>query len=191
MDIGRVLARATIGGLFIGHGTQKLFGWFGGPGIDQTTGMMDSLELRPARRNVLAAGIAETAGGALLAAGALMPAAGALLTGTMTTAIRKVHLHKRLWNTGGGYEFNLALVAAAIALIDSGPGRPSVDEALGLELKGSGWALAALTAGVAGSSAVIELAQRTPAQDGQASRGGRFERADEGADQSVPAENPA
>jgi hypothetical protein len=60
-----------------------------------------------------------------------------------------------------------------------------------LELKGRGWALAALTAGVAGSSAVIELAQRMPAQDGEASRGGRFERAEEGADQSVPAENPA
>jgi putative oxidoreductase len=68
-----------------------------------------------------------------------MPVVGALLTGTMTTAIRKVHLDRGFWNTGGGYEFNLALVAAAIALIDSGPGRPSVDEALGLRLKGSGW----------------------------------------------------
>ena len=92
MNIGRVLARATIGALFVGHGTQKLFGWFDGPGMDGTTGMMDKLEMRPARHNALAAGISETAGGALLAAGALMPVAGARLTGTMATAIRKVHV---------------------------------------------------------------------------------------------------
>jgi hypothetical protein len=57
----------------------------------------------------------------------------------------------------GGYEFNLTLVAAVIALIDAGPGRPSVDESLGLKLQGSGWALAALAAGVGGSAAAIEL----------------------------------
>jgi putative oxidoreductase len=153
MNIGRVLARVTIGGLFIGHGTQKLFGWFGGPGMEATTGTMDQLGLRPARRNALAASISETAGGALLAAGALMPLAAAMLTGSMATAIRKVHLDKGLWNTGGGYEFNLTLAAAAIALVDSGPGKPSVDDALGLELKGNIWALAALAAGVAGTAA--------------------------------------
>jgi putative oxidoreductase len=153
--------------------------------------MMDSLELRPARRNALAAGISETAGGALLAAGALMPVAGALLAGRMTTAIRKVHLDKGRWNTGGGYEFNLALVAAAIALIDSGPGRPSVDEALGLRLKGSGWALAALAAGVAGSTAAIELGERTPAKEEAAPGSGRFQRDEQGAEQTAPAENPA
>jgi putative oxidoreductase len=76
-------------------------------------------------------GVSETAGGALLAAGALMPVAGAMLTGTMVTAIRKVHLDKGLWNTNGGYEFNLALIAAAAALIDAGPGSPSVDDASG------------------------------------------------------------
>ncbi len=190
MDIGRVLARMTIGGLFIGHGTQKLFGWFGGHGLEGTAGVMDNLELRPPRHNALAAGISETAGGALLAAGALTPVAGAMLTGSMTTAIRKVHLDKGFWNTGGGYEFNLALVAAAIALVDAGPGRPSVDEALGLKLKGSGWALAALVGGVAASTAVIELGRRTPAKE-TAAPGGRFQRAEEGEEQGAPAENPA
>ena len=190
MNIGRVLARTTIGGLFIGHGTQKLFGWFEGPGIEGTTGMMDKLEMHPARENALAAGIAETAGGALLAAGALMPVAGAMLTGTMATAIRKVHLKNGLWNTGGGYEFNLTLVAAAIALIETGPGRPSVDEALGLKLKGNGWALAALAAGIGGSAAAIELAKRRSAEE-QAEPSGRFERSPEGVEQSAAAHNPA
>ncbi len=190
MNIGRVLARATIGGLFIGHGTQKLFGWFGGPGIEGTTGTMEKLEMDPPRENALAAGIAETAGGALLAAGALMPVAGAMVTGTMATAIRKVHFDKGLWNTSGGYEFNLTLVAAVIALIDAGPGRPAVDEALGLELKGSGWALAALAAGVGGSAAAIELARRAAA-DKQIEPSGRFERSEEGAEQQAGATNPA
>jgi putative oxidoreductase len=186
MNIGRVLARMTIGGLFIGHGTQKLFGWFEGPGVEGTTGMMDKLELHPPRENALAAGITETAGGALVAAGALMPAAGAMLTGTMATAARKVHFDKGLWNTGGGYEFNLTLVAALIALVDAGPGRPSVDEALGLKLKGSFWALAALAAGVGGSAAAIELGKRKAA-DEQIEPTGRFDRAE----QQAGAPNPA
>jgi putative oxidoreductase len=190
MNVGRFLARATIGGLFIGHGTQKLFGWFGGPGIEGTTGMMDQLEMRPPRRNALAVGVAETTGGALLAVGALMPLAAATLTGVMTTAIRKIHFDKGLWNTAGGYEFNLTLVAAAIALVDAGPGKPSVDEALGLELKGSGWAIAALAAGVAASTAVIEAGARAPAEPAAPSTG-RFAREPEGAEEGVPAESLA
>jgi putative oxidoreductase len=190
MDIGRVLARATIGGLFIGHGTQKLFGWFDGPGIQGTTGAMDKLGMHPPRENALAAGVAETAGGALVAAGALMPVAGAMLTGSMTTAVRKVHLAKGFWNTAGGYEFNLTLVAAVIALIDAGPGRPSVDEALGLKLKGSGWALAALAAGIGGSAVAIELAKRAVAKE-QAEPTRRFERSEEGVEQDAAAQNPA
>jgi putative oxidoreductase len=191
MNIGRLLARVMIGGLFVGHGTQKLFGWFGGPGIEGTTGMFDRLELRPARRNALAAAVSETAGGALLAAGALMPVAGAMLTGTMVTAIRTVHFEKGLWNTSGGYEFNLTLIAALAALIDSGPGSPSVDNALDLDLKGGGWALAALAAGAAGSAATIELARRTAAEQATPAGSGRFQRAGEGVQEEAPAENPA
>jgi putative oxidoreductase len=190
MNIGRLLARLTIGGLFIGHGTQKLFGWFGGPGLEGTTGMMDQLELRPARRNAAASGVSETAGGALLAAGALTPLAAATLTGAMTTAIRKVHLDKGLWNTDGGYEFNLTLIAAAIALVDAGPGAPLVDDALGLDLKGNGWALAALAAGVAASTAVIEAGARAPAEPAAPSTG-RFAREPEGVEEGAPAESPA
>jgi putative oxidoreductase len=172
MNAGRLIARLTIGGLFVGHGTQKLFGWFGGPGPEGTAEMMDKLELRPARSNAVAAGAAETAGGALLALGALTPAAGALLSGTMFTAIRKVHFQKGLWNTGGGYEYNATLIAALAALIQCGPGSLSVDRALGIERRGSGWALAAIAAGAAGSALVIEAGrqpQEAPAQrdDGQ------------------------
>ena len=75
MNVGRLLLRGVVGPLFIGHGTQKLKGWFGGPGIEGTTGMMESLDLHPPRRHAIAAGAAETAGGALLAAGLLTPLA--------------------------------------------------------------------------------------------------------------------
>jgi putative oxidoreductase len=91
MKLAAPLMRSLIGALFIGHGTQKLFGWFGGPGIAGTSGMMEKLGMRPARRHALLAGAAEAGGGALLALGAMTPLATAMLTGSMTTAIRKVH----------------------------------------------------------------------------------------------------
>src|SRR5690242_20675825 len=103
MRVARLGARLIIGGLFVGHGTQKLAGWFGGPGLAGTDGMMESLELHPPRAQALAAGLTETAGGALLAAGLATPLASASLVGTMITAIRKVHWSKGPWNTGGGY----------------------------------------------------------------------------------------
>jgi DoxX-like protein len=69
MKIGRLLIRLVVGGLFIGHGSQKLFGWFGGPGPDGTEQMMYKIDMHPARRQAFAAGLTETSGGALLAAG--------------------------------------------------------------------------------------------------------------------------
>ena len=180
MNLGRLIARVTIGGLFVGHGTQKLFGWFEGPGIEGASQMMEKLELHPPRRNALAAAVAETAGGALLALGALTPLAGALITSTMTTAIRKVHGPKGPWNMEGGYEYNLVLIAATAALIEAGPGSPSVDRALGTEAKGTGWALAALAAGVGGSTLALEAAKRSrdeqQAAEEQLAQSGRFRR---------------
>jgi putative oxidoreductase len=157
MDLGRLIARTVIGGLFVGHGTQKLFGWFGGPGLEGTGQMMDKLEMRPPRHHALAASVAETAGGALVALGAALPLAAAVLNGSMFTAVSKVHLDKGPWNTSGGYEYNLVLIAALTALVEAGPGRPSVD---GDRLKGTGWALAALAAGAAGSAAAIQLGRQ-------------------------------
>jgi putative oxidoreductase len=178
MNAGRLIARLTIGGLFIGHGTQKLFGWFGGPGPEGTEQMMDKLELRPARRNALAAGISETAGGALLTLGALTPVAGALLSGTMFTAIRKVHRKNGPWNTNRGYEYNLVLIAALANLVDGGPGPLSLDRALGIDRTGSGWALASVAAGAAGSALAIEAgaahtARQTAPPHPQPQRNGR------------------
>jgi len=157
MDLGRLFLRGVVGPLFVGHGTQKLFGWFGGHGIEGTGGFFESLGLRPGKRHATAAGVSEAAAGALLTLGAATPVAQAMLTGTMATAIRKVHAPKGPWAPEGGYEYNLALIALAAALTETGPGAPSVDRALfGDRFTGKGWALAALAAGVAGSYLVTE-----------------------------------
>jgi putative oxidoreductase len=160
MKIGRLIARVVIGGLFVGHGTQKWFGWFGGPGLDGASQSMDALGLRPGRANAIAASVSETAGGALLVAGALTPAAAATLIATMITAVRTAHLKNGPWASKGGYEYNLVLIAALLALVDGGPGRLSLDGALGIHETGGAWTLAALASGIAGSTLAIEAGRR-------------------------------
>ena len=198
MNFGRLLLRGVVGPLFVGHGTQKLFGWFGGHGIEGTSGFFEKLGLRPGKRHATAAGLSEATGGALLTLGAFTPLAQAMVTGTMVTAIRKVHAQNGPWVTGNGYEYNLTLIALTAALTETGPGSPSVDSALfGDGFKGKGWALAALAAGVAGSYLVTErLVESTPEpapQEGHADVPGdpaleqqpRFERESETAQQSA------
>jgi putative oxidoreductase len=146
MKLLRLILRVLIGGLFVGHGTQKLFGWFGGNGLEATGGFFDSLGLKPGKANALAAGAAEAGGGALLLSGVALPVAGAALTGTMTSAIRHVHAPKGPWSTNGGWEYNAVLIAAILAIVE--------DEC------GLGWAFASGFAGAAGSFALSELAAR-------------------------------
>jgi putative oxidoreductase len=158
MKLGIALARLIIGGLMFGHGTQKLFGWFGGHGLDATASAFDSMGLRPGRRTALLAGASEAGGGALLGLGLLTPLGSAAVIGVMDQAVRTVHLEKGFFVTNGGYEYNLTLVAAALVLADSGPGPFSLDEKLGLRMTGPLWALAALGAGLAGPRLVERLA---------------------------------
>jgi putative oxidoreductase len=160
MTLGRALLRTTIGTLFVGHGMQKLAGWFGGSGLNATAAGFRKMGMHPPKAHAFAAGVAEAGGGALLITGAANPLAGALLTGVMTTAVEKVHLKNGVWVAKGGFEYNLVLVAALFAVT--------------AEQDGVGWALAQLAAGVAGGLA----ASRLPAPD-QSMSSGRFERAEE------------
>jgi len=160
MKLGRLLVRLVVGGLFIGHGTQKLFGWFGGGGLDGTAEYFESLGLKPGRRQALAAGASEAGGGAMLAAGLLTPLAAASISGTMITAIRTVHGPKGPWISQGGYEYNAVLLAVLFVLSERGPGPWSLDSALGLRMCGLGWAFGQFGAALAGSTAV--LASREP-----------------------------
>ena len=83
----------------------------------------------------------------------------------MITAIKTVHWEKGVWSTGGGYEYNLVLLAAVIGLTENGPGTLSVDGALGRQRWGTGWALAALAAGAAGSATVLAGAKLQPKRE--------------------------
>jgi len=163
MKIGRLLLRTVVGGLFVGHGTQKLFGWFDGSGLDTTAQGFEHLGLRPGKPNAIAAGAAEAGGGALLALGLETPFAASVLTATMLTAIHRVHAKNGPWVTNGGYEYNLVLIAAALALAEVGPGPLSLDAARGRERSGSHWALAALAAGAVGALGSHFLAEMGPA----------------------------
>jgi putative oxidoreductase len=187
MKTGRLLVRAIIGALFIGHGTQKLFGWFEGPGPDGTARMMEGLRMHPPRRNAYAAGATETAGGALLALGLATPVAAAMLSGVMITAIRQVHLKKGVWMTKGGYEYNLVLIAALFGLVDGGPGDLSLDRLLGIHDTGPGWAVAALAAGAAASTLTIELGRASAERAEQAAEAGNEAAGQERAREMPPA----
>jgi putative oxidoreductase len=186
MDLGRTALRFVLGPLFVGHGTQKLFGWFGGHGLEGTGAFFEQLGLRPGKRQAASAGAAEAVGGVLLTLGALTPVAAGLITGTMITAIRKVHAPKGPWVTDGGYEYNLTVIAAMLALTEAGPGRPSVDEAVFPQLKGNGWALAQF-AGSAAATMLLTSDRMNPAPateeadvstETQAERQNRFARED-------------
>lgn len=162
MALGRTALRLVVGGLFVGHGLQKLAGWFDGPGIEGASGWFESIGLRPGRRHAVAAGATEAAGGAMLAAGLATPLAAAALMSVMLTAVRKVHWQNGPWNGNGGYEFNLTLLASLFLFAEQGPGEWSLDRALGIERSGPLWGVAAVGAGAVASTALVELGRRQP-----------------------------
>ena len=155
--LGRLLVRLTVGTIFVEHGTQKLFGWFGGPGPTAAGEHFESLGLRPGRANAILAGSTEVAGGLLLGAGLVTPAAAAGLAGVMISALRTTS-----WATGirlGTGDYEVLLGAVALALADEGPGPLSLDSARGRERKGPGWAVAALAAGTIASAMALRIAR--------------------------------
>jgi putative oxidoreductase len=161
LPIGLLLLRLVVGAIFIGHGTQKLLGWFGGGGPEGTEGFLGSLGYRPARTWALLVGAVETLAGLLLVLGLLTPFACAGVIGVMTNAILAVHAPRGFWNTQGGFEFPLTLVAVAAALGFTGPGRISIDKALGLILRGPLTGVVVLLGGILVGVAVYLLGRYT------------------------------
>ena len=127
MDIWLLLLRLTLGLTLAAHGTQKLFGWFGGPGLDATGQFFEMIGFIPGRRHAVRAGLAETGGGLLLALGLITPVAAALLFSVMLVAAVTVHIKKGFFAQNGGYEYNLVLGIAALTLAFTGPGSLSLD----------------------------------------------------------------
>jgi putative oxidoreductase len=131
-DLALLALRVTLGVVFLAHGAQKGFGAFGGPGFAGATGFVGSLGFRPARLWAALAVAGELAAGLLLLLGFLTPLAALLVLATMAVAIAKVHGPKGFFNQKGGYEYNLVLSIAALAVALAGPGKLSLDYLLGL-----------------------------------------------------------
>jgi putative oxidoreductase len=127
---GALALRIPVGIIFAAHGAQKLFGWFGGYGLEGTGQFFGSVGLNPGNLLALLAGLAEFFGGLALVAGLLVRPAAAALAFAMLVAIFAVHWGKGFFAASGGYEFALALFAASLSLLFTGAGRFSVDRAL-------------------------------------------------------------
>jgi len=132
VDLGLLILRVLVGVTFAAHGMQKLFGWFGGGGRDATARWFASLGFGDGRTATVMAGGSEITGGLGLAAGLLTPLAAAALVGTMTTAAFVNNADGGFWSASKGWELNGYLIAVAVAVATTGPGRFSLDAVLGL-----------------------------------------------------------
>lgn len=164
LSSGLLIARLVFGLLVVGHGTQKLFGWFGGYGLAGTGGFFEGLGFRPGRAFAAAASLTEIAGGLLLALGFLGPVGPALIISVMLVAAISVHWQNGLFAASNGIELPLLYAAGAISLALTGPGLFSLDAALGLtSLWTPGIAWAAIAIGVVGGLVNLGL-RRTGTQ---------------------------
>jgi putative oxidoreductase len=131
MDTGLLVLRVVVGLLLVGHGAQKLFGWFGGGGMASTAWFFRSVGYWPPRAMARFAGSVELAGGTALAVGLGTPVAAAAVIGTMLNAIVAVHKGHGLWAIDGGYEYPLVMATVAATLGFTGAGAASLDASLG------------------------------------------------------------
>lgn len=122
--------RVPVGIILAAHGAQKIFGWFGGYGLEGTGQWMASIGLEPGYLMGLLAGSAEFYGGLALVLGLLTRPAAVVSAFTMLVAIFSVHFEHGLFLTNNGYEYALALFAATVALTIQGAGSFSVDNAI-------------------------------------------------------------
>jgi putative oxidoreductase len=161
MSYGLLLVRVVVGLTMSAHGAQKLLGWFEGPGLGGVRSMLESFGFRLPALMALALALTECAG-LLFALGLLTPFAALGIAVVMLNAIALVHFKNGFWAGKGGYEFNLVLLTVAVAIAATGPGRFSLDRALGWDdnLSGLDWGAGVLVVGAAISCATILLGRR-------------------------------
>ncbi|OIJ67200.1 DoxX family protein [Streptomyces mangrovisoli] len=173
-DLGLLLLRLSTGGVLVAHGAQKLFGWFGGGGIEGTGKFMESVGYRPGEASATAAGVAEMGGGTLLMLGLATPAAGAAAAGAMAGAAA-VHAPSGFFAQSGGYEYAASLGLSATGLAITGPGRLSLDHTLGHTVN-RGWMVpAALGVTAAATAVVIGMRNRRLRQEREGQQEALFE----------------
>ena len=177
MELGLLILRVVVGGLFFGHGTQKLFGWFGGGGIAGTGKMFGFLGYPRPTSMALLAGSTEAGAGAMFALGLATPLAAAGLIGIMINAIVAVHGKNGLWITKGGFEYNLVLIAAAVSVAWIGPGRISFDHLIGWYPARPVAGAFALGLGTVGAFAILSMRSAQVAEEQQPQQAQRPRRA--------------
>lgn len=152
MSYGLLLLRVVLGSIMAAHGSQKLFGWWGGPGLNGTAGMCSNFAYRVPFLMACGLGLAEFGGGIALATGFLTPLGALAVTVVMLNAVYLIHWANGFFNANGGFEFNLLIAASAVALAATGPGRFSLDRAIGWDgnIAGLWWGV-----GVAGVAVVV------------------------------------
>jgi len=168
MAEGLFFLRIFLGVLLFAHGTQKLFGWFGGHGLDGTGGFFEQVGHRPGRQMAAMAGLSEAGGGTLLILGLLTPLGAAMVIGVMVVASVSVHGDKGLWATNGGFELPLTNAVIAGALAFTGAGSFSLDNALGLHLSGWDWGIGAVVLGLIGAGVQLARRERMLEAEGEA-----------------------
>jgi putative oxidoreductase len=164
-DLGQLALRLAVGGLLVGHGAQKLFGWFGGAGLEGTSSWLASIGYTPARPWAALAGLSEFGGGALTALGLLHPLGPIATFGSMAIATLDVHGGHPIWAAEGGAELPITNMAAAAATSLSGPGTLSLDRALDIRVPKTVAAVALLAV-----AAGVVMAERRPKAAPQAER---------------------
>ncbi|MFM9373666.1 DoxX family protein [Streptomyces sp. Da 82-17] len=178
-DLGLLAIRLGTGGVLAAHGAQKLFGWFGGGGLDGTAQAMEAMGFSPGRQSAIAAGLGEAGGGALLAIGAATPAAGAAAAGAMAGAVA-VHRPAGFFAMQGGYEYPayLGLVAAGVGL--AGPGRYSFDHLTGHRLDRPATLLLAFAGSALAAAVVVARRERALPAQGEGEQEGEGKQEGEG-----------
>lgn len=163
LSLGLLILRLVVGLTMAGHGAQKMFGWWGGPGIKAWTEGMTRMRIRPAIAFAWLSALAELGGGLLFALGFLSPLGTLAIIGTMLVAIATVHWPNGFWNSKRGYEFNLTLIGAAVAVGLAGPGTYSVDQAVGSHLPEPLTLLVGMVAVVLGVAGMLAFRSPKPA----------------------------
>ncbi len=170
--LGLLILRLVVGLLLIGHGTQKLFGWFGGKGFDATVTLLGTKGFRPAWFWALLGGAGEAGGGLLLAVGFLNPLGAVAIFAAMLMAIARFHWSKGVWSSAGGYEYPLVLLVVSFVVGLAGPGIYSLDGALHIALPAVIFWLGILAAIVVDAVGIVTSRPSAPGQPTMAGKGG-------------------
>ena len=160
-DLGIFIVRLAVALTFAAHGAQKVLGWWGGPGFAAWTSGIARMGLRPAPFWAAISSGVELVGGLLLALGLFTPIASALLVAQSTYIVLRTHLPRGFWNSRGGIEFPLQLLAGSLLVVASGPGAIAIDPAVGLDFSVS-WRAGSLVVALVGALVAMGIARPRP-----------------------------